>query len=59
VRGTTWRVVDRCNASTLFEVAEGTVWVRDFVKQKSVVLEAGEQYLAKAAIPRLDPGVWH
>jgi hypothetical protein len=59
VRGTTWLVVDRCNASTLFEVAEGTVWVRDFVTDKSVVLEAGEQYLAKAPIPRLDPDVWH
>ncbi len=59
VRGTTWLVVDRCDASTLFQVAEGTVWVRDFVKDKTVVLEAGEQYLAKAAIPRLDPGVWH
>lgn len=59
VRGTTWLVVDRCNASTLFEVAEGTVWVRDFVSDKSVVLEAGEQYLAKAPIPRLDSDVWH
>jgi hypothetical protein len=55
VRGTTWLVVDRCDASTLFKVAEGTVWVRDFVKDKQVVLEAGEQYIAKAATPRLNP----
>jgi hypothetical protein len=55
VRGTTWLVVDRCDASTLFKVAEGTVWVRDFVKDKQVVLTAGEQYIAKAPIPRLDP----
>lgn len=55
VRGTTWLVADRCDASTLFKVADGTVWVQDFVKDKQVVLEAGEQYLAKAPIPRLNP----
>ncbi|HET7455813.1 MAG TPA: hypothetical protein VFJ76_09845 [Solirubrobacterales bacterium] len=55
VRGTTWLVVDRCDSSTLVKVAEGTVAVRDFVKDKSVTLTTGEQYLAKAAIPRLDP----
>jgi len=55
VRGTTWLVVDRCDASTLVRVAEGTVAVRDFVKDKSLTLTTGEQYIAKAAIPRLDP----
>jgi len=55
VRGTTWLVVDRCDAATLFKVTEGTVWVQDFVKDKEVVLEAGEQYIAKAPIPRLNP----
>lgn len=55
VRGTTWLVVDRCDASTLFKVAEGTVWVQDFIKDKQVVLEAGQQYIAKASIPRLNP----
>jgi hypothetical protein len=55
VRGTTWLVVDRCDASTLIRVAEGTVWARDFLKEKTVVLEAGEQYIAKAPIPRLNP----
>jgi hypothetical protein len=58
VRGTTWLVVDRCDASTLIKVAEGTVWARDLVKQKSIVLTAGQQYVAKAAIPRLDPDQW-
>jgi hypothetical protein len=53
VRGTTWLVVDRCDNSTLFKVSEGTVWARDFVKEKTVVLTPGEQYVAKAAIPRL------
>lgn len=55
VRGTTWLVADRCDASTLFKVTEGTVWVEDFVKDKEVVLDAGQQYVAKAAIPRLNP----
>jgi hypothetical protein len=58
VRGTTWLVVDRCDSSTLIKVAEGTVWARDFVKQKSIVLTAGQQYVAKATIPRLDPDQW-
>jgi len=55
VRGTTWLVVDRCDSSTLIKVGEGTVVVRDFVKDKSVTLTTGEQYLAKAPIPRLNP----
>jgi hypothetical protein len=55
VRGTTWLVADRCDASTLFKVTEGTVWVQDFVEDKQVVLDAGEQYVAKAPIPRLNP----
>lgn len=59
VVGTTWLVVDRCDGSTLFKVSEGTVWARDFIKGKLFVLEAGEQYIAKAAIPRLDPDLWH
>jgi hypothetical protein len=54
VRGTTWLVVDRCDASTLIRVGEGTVWARDFVQDKTVVLTTGEQYLAKAQIPRLN-----
>jgi hypothetical protein len=58
VRGTTWLVVDRCDSSTLIKVTEGTVWARDFVKEKSIVLTAGQQYIAKAAIPRLDPEQW-
>ena len=56
VRGTTWLVVDRCDNSTLFKVGEGTVWVSDFVTEKSLVLTTGQQYIAKAAIPRLNLG---
>jgi hypothetical protein len=53
VRGTIWLVADRCDGSTLFKVSKGTVVVRDFVKKSSVVLEAGESYVAKVAIGRL------
>jgi hypothetical protein len=53
VRGTTWLVVDRCDGSTLFKVAEGTVWVKDFAKDIQVVLQAGESYVARSAIDRL------
>lgn len=55
VRGTTWLVVDRCDASTLIRVTDGTVWARDFLKEKTFVLEAGQKYIAKALIPRLNP----
>jgi hypothetical protein len=59
VVGTTWLVIDRCDSSTLFKVTDGTVWVRDFIKGKTIVLEEGEQYIAKALIPRLDPDLWN
>jgi hypothetical protein len=53
VRGTTWLVADRCDGSTLFRVAEGTVWVQDFVKDTQVVLQAGDSYIARPQIDRL------
>jgi hypothetical protein len=53
VRGTIWLVADRCDGSTLFKVKRGTVVVRDFIKKSSVVLGAGQSYIAKVAIGRL------
>jgi hypothetical protein len=53
VRGTVWLVADRCNGVTLFKVNRGTVVVRDFTEQAKVVLDAGEQYIAKGGIDRL------
>ena len=55
VSGTTWLVVDRCDSSTLFKVTEGTLSIRDFVKDRTLNLAAGNQYIAKVSIPRLDP----
>jgi hypothetical protein len=46
VRGTRWVVVDRCDG-TLTRVVRGVVSVRDFAKHKTVLVHAGEQYLAK------------
>jgi len=46
VRGTTWLTKERCDG-TLFKVAEGIIKVRDFGRDKNVILEAGEKYLAK------------
>ena len=46
VRGTRWVVVDTC-AGTLTRVTKGSVIVRDKVRDKRVLLEAGERYLAR------------
>ena len=50
VRGTRWVVSDRCDG-TLTRVVRGSVTVRDRVHDKTVVVRAGEQYLARA--PRI------
>jgi hypothetical protein len=46
VRGTRWLVADRCDG-TLTRVTEGTVVVRDLVRHRRLVLDAGERYLAR------------
>lgn len=46
VRGTKWLVQDRCDG-TLTKVVRGSVTVRDFVARKSVVVKAGDTYLAR------------
>ena len=47
MRGTRWVVSDRCDG-TLTRVVRGSVTVRDRVHNKTVILRAGEQYLARA-----------
>jgi hypothetical protein len=47
VRGTRWLTVDRCDG-TLTIVREGTVAVRDFTLDRTVPVDAGERYLARA-----------
>jgi hypothetical protein len=47
VRGTRWVVSDRCDG-TLTRVVSGSVTVRDRVRNRTVVVRAGGQYLAPA-----------
>jgi hypothetical protein len=46
VRGTRWVVSDRCDG-TLIRVVRGSVTVRDRVRNKTVVILEGEQYLVR------------
>jgi hypothetical protein len=52
VRGTRWVVSDRCDG-TLTRVVRGSVTIRDRVRNKAVVIRAGQQYLAPR--PRSSP----
>jgi hypothetical protein len=45
-RGTKWLVADRCDG-TLVRVTEGAVAVRDKVRHRTVLIEAGHSYLAR------------
>jgi Ca2+-binding RTX toxin-like protein len=47
VRGTEWVMADRCDG-TLTTVTEGTVAVRDFRRRTTVLVRAGQSYLARA-----------
>ena len=53
VLGTTWLVIDRCDLSSVFEVREGRVKVRDFIKGISAIITPGKRYVAKAPFLRL------
>jgi ferric-dicitrate binding protein FerR (iron transport regulator) len=46
VRGTHWLTEDRCDG-TLVRVRRGVVEVRDLAKRRTVMVRAGESYLAK------------
>jgi hypothetical protein len=50
VRGTVWKTEDRCDG-TLTQVQEGSVTVRDFGRQKNIVVNAPRSYLAEP-LPR-------
>ena len=52
VRGTSWKTSDRCDG-TLTAVRRGTVEVLDFASRKTIVLHAGQSYLASAPCPQL------
>jgi hypothetical protein len=46
VRGTTWLTQERCNG-TLVKVSQGSVSVRDLVRHRTVIVSAGQSYLAR------------
>jgi hypothetical protein len=46
VRGTVWTVADRCDG-TLTHVVTDSVAVNDFVHHKTIILHAGQRYLAR------------
>jgi streptogramin lyase len=46
VRGTTWFTQESC-AGTLVKVSRGVVSVRDLVRHRTVVIHAGQSYLAR------------
>jgi hypothetical protein len=48
VRGTSWYVADRCDG-TLTRVRSGSVSVRDLRSRRTVVVGAGQSYLARSA----------
>jgi hypothetical protein len=47
VRGTKWTVADRCDG-TLTHVITDSVAVTDFVRHKTIILRAGQSYLARS-----------
>ncbi len=46
VRGTIWTVADRCDGTLIHDVTDSVV-VKDFVHHKTVILHAGQRYLAR------------
>lgn len=47
VRGTSWTIADRCDGTLTHDITHSVV-VTDFVRHKTVVLHAGQTYLAPA-----------
>ena len=51
VRGTKWTIADRCDGTLTHDLTDSVV-VNDFVRHKTIVLHAGQSYLAKAVAPK-------
>jgi hypothetical protein len=47
VRGTKWTIADRCDGTLTHDITDSVV-VTDFVRHKTVILRAGQSYLAPA-----------
>jgi hypothetical protein len=46
VRGTKWTIADRCDGTLTHDLTD-SVAVNDFVRRKTIILHAGQSYLAK------------
>jgi hypothetical protein len=46
VRGTKWTIADKCNGTLVHDITD-SVLVTDFVHHKTIILHAGQSYLAK------------
>ena len=46
VRGTIWTVADRCDGTLTHDITD-SVAVQDFVRHKTIILHAGQSYLAR------------
>ena len=47
VRGTRWTIADRCDGTLTHDITD-SVAVTDFVRHKTIILHAGQNYLARA-----------
>ena len=47
VRGTAWATADRCDGTLIHDLTD-SVAVTDFVRHKTIILHAGQSYLARA-----------
>ncbi len=47
VLGTKWTIADRCDGTLVHDITD-SVAVNDFVRHKTIILHAGQSYLAKA-----------
>ena len=47
VRGTVWTVADRCDGTLTHDISD-SVSVTDFVRHKTIILHAGQSYVASA-----------
>jgi hypothetical protein len=47
VRGTRWTTADRCDGTLTRDITD-SVAVTDFVRHKTIILHAGQSYLAKS-----------
>ena len=50
MRGTKWTIADRCDGTLTRDLTD-SVAVMDFVRHKTIILHAGQSYLARVTRP--------